>query len=110
MEYRVLIGGYIVKKVSKKTLIILLISCSFIFVLLSKCPYRILQKINAEKIILNDMILSSQFSNKNIVSVEYKGDNTFLINADEDLFIVVRENTSFMNYKWSVFEYKYDLQ
>lgn len=98
------------KKINKKILIILFISSFIICTLLTKFPYSILQKINAEKIILNDMILSRQFSKENIVFVEYKGYNTFLINTDEKLFIVVRESTSFMNYKWNVFEYKYDLQ
>jgi hypothetical protein len=98
-----------VEKVNKKTLIILLIVCLLIFVLLPISPYSILQRINAKNIILKDSILSSQFNKKDIVAVEYKGDNTFLINTDEKQFVVIRENTSFMNYKWKVFEYKFDL-
>lgn len=69
----------------------------------------IMRNINAEKLIMKDSILKSELSKYNIISINYKGNDSYEVTTDKEAILFVREYTSFMNYKWRIYEYKHDM-
>ena len=66
-------------------------------------PYNVLNRVHAEGI-LQEKGLKDEFESKNVQSVTYKGDHTYVVKTDKKEYVVVQEYYTFMNYKWKVYE------
>ena len=60
-------------------------------------PYNVLNRVHEKG-------LKDEFESKNVQSVTYKGDHTYVVKTDKKEYVVVQEYYTFMNYKWKVYE------
>lgn len=66
-------------------------------------PYNVLNRVHAEGI-LKEQGLKEEFEGKNVQSVIYKGDHTYVVKTNTKEYVVIQEYYTFMNYKWKVYE------
>lgn len=58
---------------------------------------------------MKDSILKGELSKYNIISIDYNGNDSYEVTTDKEAISFVREYASFMNYKWRIYEYKYNM-
>lgn len=65
-------------------------------------PYNYLKHVHAEGI-LQEQGIKEEFEDKNVQSVTYKGDNTYIVKTDTKEYVVIQEYYTLMNYKWKIY-------
>ncbi|MCP1123264.1 hypothetical protein CN326_18110 [Bacillus sp. AFS018417] len=65
-------------------------------------PYNYLKHVHAEGI-LHEQGIKEEFEDKNVQSVTYKGDNTYIVKTDTKEYVVIQEYYTLMNYKWKIY-------
>ncbi|WP_242224117.1 hypothetical protein [Bacillus cereus group sp. BfR-BA-01380] len=68
-------------------------------------PYNVLKHVHAEGI-LHEQELEEEFEGKNVQSVIYKGDHTYVVKTDMKEYVVIQEYYTFMNYNWKIYEFQ----